>query len=135
MRNKDIEICILKEEEINTILNINSKNANKVISIAEKLAKDFENIPASKMRDFYDYVIRIDDKEPDWYAKLVFLKPKMAYNVGKETNRNKYEALRKFNGTFSKIIDEINNDLNKFKSFKIFFESLVAYHKIYAKSQ
>ncbi|EHP86828.1 type III-A CRISPR-associated protein Csm2 [Methanotorris formicicus] len=134
MRMKN-EKPVLSDNEINIILNINSENVNKVIEIAERLAREFENIPASKMRDFYDYVIKVDDKESNWYTKLAFLKPKMAYNVGKETNRQKKEALSKFNEIFSKIIDEINNDLNKFKKFKIFFEALVAYHKIYAKSQ
>ncbi|ADC69272.1 CRISPR-associated protein, Csm2 family [Methanocaldococcus sp. FS406-22] len=126
--------CILTDEKIDTILNINSENANEVIEIAEDLAKKLEEIPSSKMRDFYDYVLRIDETG-DWYKELVLLKPKLAYNFGKETNRRKKEALEKLAGTFSKIIDEINNDKDKFKNFKTFFEALVAYHKIHAKSQ
>ncbi|AAB99693.1 TPA: type III-A CRISPR-associated protein Csm2 [Methanocaldococcus jannaschii] len=127
--------CILNPNEINLILNINSQNANEIIDIAENLAKEFEQIPATKMRDFYDYVLRIDEKNENWYKELVLLKPKLAYNYGKETNRRKKEALEKLAGTFSEIIDKIDNDLNKFKNFKTFFEALVAYHKIYAKSQ
>ena len=126
--------CVLTDEKIDTILNINSENANEVIEIAEDLAKKLEEIPSSKMRDFYDYVLRIDE-DGDWYKELVLLKPKLAYNFGKETNRRKKEALEKLAGTFSKIIDEINNDKDKFKNFKTFFEALVAYHKIHAKSQ
>ena len=126
--------CVLTDEKIDTILNINSENANEVIEIAEDLAKKLEEIPSSKMRDFYDYVLRIDETG-DWYKELVLLKPKLAYNFGKETNRRKKEALEKLAGTFSKIIDEINNDKDKFKNFKTFFEALVAYHKIHAKSQ
>ena len=63
------------------------------------------------------------------------LKPKLAYNYGKETNKKKKEALEKLAGTFSEIIDKIQNDTKKFRNFKTFFESVVAYHKIYAKSQ
>jgi len=127
--------CILKPEEIDTILDINSQNVEKVIKIAERLAKEFEYIPASKMRDFYDYVLRIDENNKNWYKDLVLLKPKLAYNYGKETSRNKKEALEKLAGTFNEIIDKINNKLDKFKNFKTFFEALVAYHKIHAKSQ
>ncbi len=127
--------CILKPEEIDTILDINSQNVEKVIKIAERLAKEFEYIPASKMRDFYDYVLRIDENNKNWYKDLVLLKPKLAYNYGKETSRKKKEALEKLAGTFNEIIDKINNKLDKFKNFKTFFEALVAYHKIHAKSQ
>ena len=138
--------CILKPEEIDTILDINSQNVEEVIKIAERLAKEhfgdiyvgkkrYERISASKMRDFYDYVLRIDEKNENWYKELVLLKPKLAYNYGKETNPTKKEALEKLAGTFSEIIDKIDNDLNKFKNFKTFFEALVAYHKIYTKSQ
>ncbi|WP_423792980.1 type III-A CRISPR-associated protein Csm2 [Methanocaldococcus indicus] len=127
--------CILSDNEIKEILNINKDNANKIIEIAERLAKEYEQISASKFREFYDYVLKIDEKDDNWYMKLVLLKPKLAYTYGKETNRNKKEALEKLTGTFSKIIDEINQDINKFKSFKTFFEAVVAYHKIYAKSQ
>jgi CRISPR-associated protein Csm2 len=127
--------CVLDPKEIDIILDINSENVKKVIEIAEKLAKELEQIPASKMRDFYDYVLRVDEKEENWYAKLALLKPKLAYNYGKETNKKKKEALEKLAGTFSEIIDKIQNDTKKFRNFKTFFESVVAYHKIYAKSQ
>ncbi|AIJ06330.1 CRISPR-associated protein, Csm2 [Methanocaldococcus bathoardescens] len=134
--------CILTDEEIDTILNINSENANEVIEIAEDLAKKLKEIPSSKMRDFYDYVLRIDETG-DWYKELVLLKPKLAYNFGKEPSKidrrtgeeknKKKVALGILTGTFSKIIDEINNDKDKFKNFKTFFEALVAYHKIHAE--
>ena len=78
--------CILTDKEIDTILNINSENANEVIKIAEDLAKKLEEIPSSKMRDFYDYVLRIDETG-DWYKELVLLKPKLAYNFGKEPSK------------------------------------------------
>ncbi len=127
--------CIMSDEEIKTVLNINKNNAQKVIEIAEKLGKEFKNISSSKFREFYDYVLRIDEKDDNWYRDLVFLKPKMVYTFGKETNIQKKETLGKFAGTFSRLIDEINDDINKFKSFKRFYESVVAYHKIHAKQQ
>ncbi|ACX73006.1 CRISPR-associated protein, Csm2 family [Methanocaldococcus vulcanius M7] len=132
-------------KEIEVILNIKNDNAKTVIDIAEKWAKEFNEIPSSKMRDFYDYVLRIKENEENWYKDLVLLKPKLAYNYGKEpskfdrrtrqeTNKKKI-ALKLLMDRFSKLIDAINNDKEKFKNFKTFFEALVAYHKIYAKSQ
>ncbi|WP_457613867.1 type III-A CRISPR-associated protein Csm2 [Methanocaldococcus sp.] len=132
-------------KEIEVILNIKNDNARTVINIAEKWAKEFSEIPSSKMRDFYDYVLRIKENEENWYKELVLLKPKLAYNYGKEpskfdrrtrqeTNKKKI-ALKLLMDRFSKLIDAINNDKEKFKNFKTFFEALVAYHKIYAKSQ
>jgi len=78
--------CVLKPDEIDLILNINSKNARDVIEIAKKLAEEhfgdiydgkrrYERISAAKMRDFYDYVLRIDEKNENWYMELVLLKP------------------------------------------------------------
>ncbi|WP_456472429.1 type III-A CRISPR-associated protein Csm2 [Methanocaldococcus sp.] len=132
--NNDEKVELLNNDEIKIILNINSENANNVIDIADRVANELKDIPSSKFREFYDYVININEEDEDWYKKLVFLKPKLAYNYGKETNRRKKEALEKLWVTFSKIIDEIDGNKSKFKNFKTFFEALVAYHKIYSKN-
>ncbi|ENN95915.1 CRISPR-associated protein, Csm2 family [Methanocaldococcus villosus KIN24-T80] len=128
-RKKEEKEIVLNDKEIDIILNITSENANKMVEIAEKFANEILSIPNTKIREFYDYVLKIKENE-DWYKKLVLLKPKMAYTYGKETNKGKKIALKKLHDTFSEIIDRIDN-LNKFNNFKTFFEAVIAYHKLH----
>ena len=130
------ETSILSNEDINKILELSSDNIGTLIKKADELAKKFKHIPASKLRDFYDYVVQIEESGSDeWYLKLMLLKPKMTYQASKEIDkRNKKPALEMLEKEFSKILDKIDNDKTKFKNFKTFFEAVVAYHKKYAKS-
>jgi CRISPR-associated protein Csm2 len=96
------------------------------------LANEFSQIPSSKLRKFYDYVLKIyENKNSNWYVELYRLKSFIAYNIGKETSPRKKNALKKFSKIFEKLIDEIDGDDEKFDNFKIFFESVVAYHRAY----
>jgi CRISPR-associated protein Csm2 len=130
------ETSILSNDDINKILELNSDNIGTLIKKADELAKKFKHIPASKLRDFYDYVVQIEESNSsEWYLKLMLLKPKMTYQASKETDKkNKKPALEMLEKEFSKILDKIDNDKTKFKNFKTFFEAVVAYHKKYAKS-
>ena len=130
------EAPILSDGDIDKILNLSSDNVGTLIKKADELAKKFEHIPASKLRDFYDYVVQIEESDSnEWYLKLMLLKPKMTYQASKETDkRNKKPALEMLEKEFSKMLNKINNDKTKFKNFKTFFEAVVAYHKKYAKS-
>ncbi|WP_292459990.1 type III-A CRISPR-associated protein Csm2 [Methanothermococcus sp.] len=128
---------ILTDNDINNILNLSSENINILIEKAEELSKEIKDIPSSKLRDFYDYVVQIEESMDDnsnenWYLKLMLLKPKMAYQASKETDKKKKKpALETLEGEFTKMLDAIKSDENKFKNFKTFFEAVVAYHKRY----
>ena len=135
---------ILTEEDINNILNLNSENIEVLINKADLLAKEIgddgkkEGISSSKLRDFYNYVVRIKESEiENWYLKLMLLKPKMAYHVNKEKKgSHKREALELFNDEISKILAKIKkNNYKHFENFLTFFEAVVAYHKGYTKSK
>jgi CRISPR-associated protein Csm2 len=129
------EKSILSNDDIDKILNLSPENINILIEKADLLAQKFEQVPASKLRDFYDYVVHIEESGGNnWYLKLMLLKPKMAYQASKETDKRKKPALGRLELEFSNILDNINKDESKFKNFKVFFEAVVAYHKKYAKS-
>lgn len=136
---------ILSNDDIEKILKLGENNDNNCIKIllekADELAEKFKQIPSSKLRDFYDYVVQIDESldgneenNENWYLKLMLLKPKMTYQASKESDRKKQPALKLLESEFSKILDKIDNDVSKFKNFKTFFEAVVAYHKKYAKN-
>ena len=117
---------------INMVLCINKNNVADVTRYSKILANEFNQIPSSKLRKFYDYVLKIyENKNSNWYVELYRLKSFIAYNIGKETSPGKKNALRKFSKIFEKLIDEIDGDDKKFDNFKSFFESVVAYHRAY----
>ncbi len=130
---------VLNDKDIKNILNINSDNIKDIIEVSENFAERISSIPPSKLRDFYDYVVRINEKlknDPnyDWYIEIIRLKPYLTYQASKESNRNKKEALKILETDFGAIIDRIDkNNINHFRNFKTFFESVVAYHKKYGK--
>ncbi len=129
---KFYNLGIYSNEWIDMVLKINKNNVADVIRYSKILANEFSQIPSSKLRKFYDYVLKIyEDKNDDWYVKLYRLKSFIAYNIGKETSSGKKGSLRNFSKVFEKLIDEIDGDNGRFKNFKNFFESVVAYHRAY----
>ncbi len=135
--------CKIIDKYINDILNL--ENPEKIdivalLSLSEYIAeRHLTPISSSKLRDFYDYIINIDENEKNWFVKFALLKSKIAYHVGKENNEDSKLALKKLGYIIDLVVRDIGkeSDENKkekyFKSFKTFLESIVAYHKIYAK--
>ena len=131
------EVNKLTDEEINKIaklvLKLNAENVGSMIEYAQKLAKILKQggISTSKLRDFYDYVVRIkESKTENWYLKLMLLKPRIVYNIGKEGDKRKRKALEKFFKVIDKILNEMEkNNYKHFENFLTFFEAVVAYHK------
>ncbi|MGQ9483135.1 type III-A CRISPR-associated protein Csm2, partial [Chloroflexus sp.] len=64
----------------------------------------------------------------DVQRRLLMLKPKMAYQVGRFSNN---EALQALVETLSDAIDLIGNDKNRFQTFVNLFEAILAYHRRY----
>jgi CRISPR-associated protein Csm2 len=126
---------IYSNKWIDMVLDINKNNVADVIRYAKILANEFSPIPSSKLRKFYDYVLKVYDNKSksSWYVDLYRLKSFIAYNIGKESGKDKKEALRKFSKIFEKLIDKISGDEKKFDNFKKFFESVVAYHRAYTE--
>jgi CRISPR type III-A-associated protein Csm2 len=125
------------------ILNIEKKNVLEVIDFAEKIGtQKLRRIPSSKLRKFYDYVNDIEANEDDdkWFIEFAFLKPKIAYNIGKD--REIQNELRYLHNLVEEAIKEIEASIEtnkeeaveKFNNFKKFFESIVAYHRTVSKN-
>jgi len=135
--------CRIIGEHIDDILNLTNPSKVDIVdlmTLAENIAKEhLKSIPSSKLRDFYDYILKIDVNDTNWFVEFALLKPKIAYHVGKETNKEKQLALKKLryfvDSAIMKIreIEDNKAKKDKFKNFKTFFESIVAYHKVYAK--
>jgi CRISPR-associated protein Csm2 len=137
---KIIDKCI---EDILNLENPTNLDIVALLSLSEYIAEfHINSIPSSKLRDFYDYIISIDEnnENENWFFKFALLKSKIAYHVGKEKNTDSKYALKKLGYIIDSAIVKIraepdeNKEKKYFKNFKTFLESIVAYHKLYAKS-
>ena len=132
---------LIKNDDINKILNLSSDNIGTLIKKADELAKNIgdkkvegrkrpiERISSSKLRDFYDYAVQIkESKTEHWYLKLMLLKPKMTYQASKEKEgSDKRKALELLNNEISKMLDRMDkNNKKHFENFMVFFEAVVA---------
>ncbi|OQX21241.1 MAG: hypothetical protein BWK75_03575, partial [Candidatus Altiarchaeales archaeon A3] len=72
----------LVEGKVDKILDLKDDSVEEFIKTAEECAEKFKGISSSKIRDFYDYVKRIESDRYD-KVKLHLLKPKMAYAIGR----------------------------------------------------
>ncbi len=138
--NKDLDEI---KKMIPKILSIEKNNVLEVIDFAEKIGtKKLKKIPSSKLRKFYDYVNDIEANEDtdDWFIEFAFLKPKIAYNIGKD--RDIQNELKYLHNLVEEAINEIEKAMEtnkeeaikKFNNFKKFFESIVAYHRTVSKN-
>ncbi|WP_456374205.1 type III-A CRISPR-associated protein Csm2 [Methanocaldococcus sp.] len=145
--------CKIIDKYVKDILNLQelADKICEIILLSEYLAeKHFSDLPSTKFREFYDYVLRIYEnykkndggKNIKWFIEFSLIKPKIAYYYGKEKkDSNKKLALKKLEYLINSVIDNIDNTstpkekFKKFENFKTFYESVVAYHRIYAKSE
>ena len=70
--------------------------------------------------------IRLSDAA---HRKLMLLIPRLAYQVGREQDRQKSKGLRWLKETLKPAIEMVEYDLNRFDRFVEFFEAILAYHK------
>jgi CRISPR-associated protein Csm2 len=81
-------------------------------------------VSTSQLRNVYDCVIKAHDVN-----EMKMIRPKLAYIAG----RGKQDDEKKFFGFIDGVIKTIKTDDQR-KNFKVFFESIVAYHKFYGKN-
>jgi len=65
------------------------------------------------------------------YRDLVLLKPKLAYQYGRATNK---PAMGMLQDTLNLAIDYVERDRERFKRFVEFFEAILAYHRYFGGS-
>lgn len=113
---------------------LDGKNTKGMVEWAEKIAKktleDKKNpLTTSQIRNIYGTVKKLDmvgDSE-DVLPKLILLKPKLAYAVGRN---DKVEGLKLLRDVLGAAIDLVAEKRNpRFQNFCRFFEAILAYHK------
>jgi len=108
------------------LLRMNDKDipaAQVIDSIKLFVEKTGRNITTSQLRNIYSKILRVKE---DNLTALQLIRPKLAY-VAARQQKNEARDLVIF---FDEIIAGIKTS-SQAKSFKTFFESVMAYHKFY----
>lgn len=108
-----------------------------LVAEADRFGKELSRkLNTSQIRNIFGEVRAIEQDVPAGATelpigvqrRLLMLKPKLAYQVGRFSNNN---ALRAFADTLSKAIDLVGNDARRFHTFVDLFEAILAYHRRY----
>lgn len=108
-----------------------------LIKKADELGKELSGkLTTSQIRNIFGEVRSIEQEVGleeetlplNVQRRLLMLKPKMAYQIGRFSNNN---ALRALVDTLSRAIDLIGNDVRRFHTFVDLFEAILAYHRRY----
>ncbi|MGB9738195.1 type III-A CRISPR-associated protein Csm2 [Chloroflexus sp.] len=129
----------ISPEKLKTILGDNTPEAiNLLVKEADRLGKALKekNLTTSQIRNIFGEVRSIEQEvrvgteklPPSVQRRLLMLKPKMAYQVGRFGNN---QALKDLVETLSAAIDLIGDDVERFHSFVDLFEAILAYHRFY----
>lgn len=129
----------ISPENLQRIMTESSEEAVKLlVEEADRLGEELvrNGLTTSQIRNIFGEVRSIEqDVSPtdqqlslDVQRRLLMLKPKMAYQVGRFSNN---QALRELVETLSEAIDWIGNDKNRFQTFVNLFEAILAYHRRY----
>jgi len=96
-------------------------------NIESFVQKEASAVSPSQLRNIYDKAIGARTVN-----ELKMIRPKMAYVAGKTGKDG--SGIRRFFAFIDQLIKKVGNDA-ELAEFKSFFESIVAYHKLYAKSK
>ncbi|WP_448338299.1 type III-A CRISPR-associated protein Csm2 [Chloroflexus aurantiacus] len=129
----------ISPEDLRRIMTESSEEAMKLlVQEADRLGKELgrNGLTTSQIRNIFGEVRSIeqdvlptDQQLPlDVQRRLLMLKPKMAYQVGRFSNN---QALQELVETLSDAIGLIGNDKNRFQTFVNLFEAILAYHRRY----
>ncbi|MBM3436258.1 MAG: type III-A CRISPR-associated protein Csm2 [Bacteroidetes bacterium] len=94
------------------------------------------NLSTNQLRKFFGEMKRIQamefDKEGKWLSSFKMLKPKLAYAVGRERNKN--PKIFDFYFELQHGIDAVTTK-DHFNTFVQLVEAIVAYHKYFEKTE
>jgi CRISPR type III-A-associated protein Csm2 len=139
--NKDIipKVKASKNDYFCDLLDIDN-----AILYAQILARNLEIIKTHQLRRFFSAIKNIQNKvnlnkdlsdgsdfPPEEYAELQMLRPQLANAVGRLRGKER-AAMQSLLDVFNPIFVLVKRK-NDFVRFTNFFESIVAYHKAYAK--
>lgn len=129
----------INRKNLETILGSNTPEAiGLLVKEADRLGKELKekNLTTSQIRNIFGEVRSIEqevrvgtEKLPlSVQRRLLMLKPKMAYQVGRFSSNR---ALKDLVKTLSDAIDLIGDDVGRFHSFVDLFEAILAYHRFH----
>lgn len=138
-QRESVSISAISSENLQKILGGNTPEAiNLLIEEADRLGRALKekNLTTSQIRNIFGEVRSIEqevrvgtEKLPlSVQRRLLMLKPKMAYQVGRFGNN---QALRALVETLSAAIDRVGDDVGRFHTFVDLFEAILAYHRFY----
>jgi len=155
--NQNDEVCRKRIDTlVGCVKNLNENNVKDFVENAENFARyNLNEARKSKMRNFYDEVVRILGTSENLdeahynsiFKQLYLIKPKIAYAIGRETKSDAKKHLKNFEDLYSKLMDVLDESLKKndeknirnikdvFDNFKKLMEAIIAYHKIYAREE
>lgn len=129
----------ISPEHLQRIMTESSEEAMKLlVQEADRLGKELgqNGLTTSQIRNIFGEVRSIEQDVPPTaqqlslavQRRLLMLKPKMAYQVGRFSNN---QALQELVETLSDAIGLIGNDKDRFQTFVNLFEAILAYHRRY----
>lgn len=118
-------------------------NGEILVSFAEQYGKDLaqgeKKITRSQIRNIYSEARKIDLMQKNMQEnasanrRLILLKPKLAYLVGKSSRNNK-PGLTAIQEILSEAVDQVaasNYSEKAYKRFMDLFEAILAFHRAY----
>jgi len=105
----------------------NSERIEEMINVIERFVDEKCNdkyIKTSQLRNIYSKLLKIKD---DNVKGVQLLRPKLMYVAARQKNREAKSIVLFLNDIIKKIRTK-----EQLRSFKMFFEAIVAYHKFYS---
>ncbi len=128
----------ISADDLKKIMTEESAEAVRLlIQKADELGKELsKKLTTSQIRNIFGEVRSIEQEVGleektlplNVQRRLLMLKPKMAYQVGRFSNNGELKALV---DTLSQAIDLIGDDVRRFHTFVDLFEAILAYHRRY----
>ncbi|WP_028459125.1 type III-A CRISPR-associated protein Csm2 [Chloroflexus sp. Y-396-1] len=128
----------ISADDLKKIMTEDSAEAVRLlIQKAEELGEELsKKLTTSQIRNIFGEVRSIEQEVGleektlplNVQRRLLMLKPKMAYQIGRFSNNGGLKALV---DTLSQAIDLIGNDVRRFHTFVDLFEAILAYHRRY----
>mgnify|MGYP000316806377 CR=1 FL=1 len=110
----------------------------ETVEYAEKLGQYLQKLhySSSQIRNIFGEIKRLEMQKwtPETETSLLLMKPKLAYGVARQNQRDAKDAASVLQEILSVGIDTIIDSQNKevaFKNFSQFFEAVLAYHKAF----
>lgn len=129
----------LNDQEIDDIL---SRKGDQMVKIAKRIADAISDMSTTQLRNFYNSLLKLESRMPlekdKLAAELQLLRPKLAYMVNRDKEKEKGSKAENLRNAFDGLLDKAAQKIKSssetdFAEFAInlfdFAEAVVAYHR------